>query len=127
MASTRKPVPEEIADGGDDGAFHRLTQELSAARRGPYQLTADIAIQPPTRRMMREVKKVPGDDEAQLAILLGATKDPETEEFVGGQYQAVEDLFADEDIRLWLAFQKDLVEHFFGKGATELPGGSSGS
>ncbi|MGW4371047.1 hypothetical protein ACWEKT_35940 [Nocardia takedensis] len=109
MAKPRK------TDGlGDEGRFHEIQQEIAARRRGPYRLTADISIQPMTRRQAKALRDTQDEDE-QLAILLG------------DQYEAVEDLFDDRPIDEWIAFQEDLYAHFFGEGALHLPGGSEGS
>ncbi|MEV0028820.1 hypothetical protein [Nocardia sp. NPDC050793] len=96
------------------GRFHELRQELAPRRRAPYRLTDDIAIPPVTRGQLLALRRTDNDDE-QMAIVLG------------GQYEAVEALFADRPLDEWLAFQKDLYAHLFGQGSSELPGGSSGS
>ncbi|MFR9750489.1 hypothetical protein ACL02S_05575 [Nocardia sp. 004] len=112
MASPRKsPAKTGISD---EGRFYEIQQELTAKRRGPYQLTSDIAIQPMTRRQAKALRETQ-DEEEQLAILLG------------DQHEAVEELFDDRPIDEWIAFQEDLYAHFFGQGSTELPGGSAGS
>ncbi|MEV6063870.1 hypothetical protein [Nocardia asteroides] len=109
-----KPSKTVIAGTSDEGRFYEIQQELAARRRGPYHLTAEISIQPMTRRQAKALRDT-GDEDEQLAILLG------------DQHQAVEDLFDDRPIDEWIAFQEDLYAHFFGEGATQLPGGSEGS
>ncbi|QIS16596.1 hypothetical protein [Nocardia arthritidis] len=96
------------------GRFFEIQQELSDRRRGPYQLTKDIVIQPMTRRQAIAMRDAEGDEE-QLKILLG------------GQYEAIAALYDDRPFDEWVAFQRDLYAHFYGAGAAELPGGSSGS
>jgi hypothetical protein len=113
MAAPRKSTVR-TATGGDEGRFYEIQRELAAKRRGPYHLTADIAIQPLTRRQARLLAET-DDEEQQLRILLGDA------------YDAVDDLFADRPIDEWVAFQNDLYAHFYGEGAMELPGGFEGS
>ncbi|KZM68126.1 hypothetical protein [Nocardia terpenica] len=96
------------------GRFYELQQELSATRRGPYQLTEAISIPPLTLAQSRAIRKANSDDE-QLKILLGE------------HFAAIIALYDDRPLDEWLAFQNDLYAHFFGQGARELPGGSSGS
>ncbi|MEU4648168.1 hypothetical protein [Nocardia fluminea] len=114
MAAPRKTSTATKVAGGDEGRFYEIQRELAAKRRGPYHLTADIAIQPLTRRQARMLAET-DDEEDQLRILLGEV------------YEAVDDLFADRPIDEWVAFQNDLYAHFYGEGAMELPGGSEGS
>ncbi|MFI5775980.1 hypothetical protein [Nocardia sp. NPDC051570] len=114
MATPRKNPSTDTSGLSDEGRFFEIQQELAAKRRGPYHLTADIAIQPLTRRQARRLRET-DDEEEQLAILLG------------DHYEAVEDLYADRPLDEWVAFQNDLYAHFYGEGAAELPGGSSGS
>ncbi|MBF6332374.1 hypothetical protein [Nocardia transvalensis] len=102
------------ARGSDEGRFFEIQAEVAARRRGPYVLTPDIVIQPITRgqaKAMREAR----DENEQLRILLGEHAD------------AVEALFDDRPLDEWVAFQRDLQQHFYGQGATEIPGGSQGS
>lgn len=114
MATQRTKTSTTNAGLGDEGRFFEIQQELSVKRRGPYHLTADIAIQPLTRKQARALRETNDEDE-QLAILLG------------DQYDAVENLYADRPLDEWVAFQNDLYAHFYGEGATALPGGSEGS
>lgn len=114
MATQRTKSSAASTGLSDEGRFFEIQQELSGKRRGPYQLTADIAIQPLTRKQARALRETDDEDE-QLAILLG------------DQYEAVEDLYADRPLDEWVAFQNDLYAHFYGEGAAALPGGSSGS
>ncbi|MFD3511130.1 hypothetical protein [Nocardia sp. NPDC058666] len=111
MATPRKST---IAGTSDEGRFYEIQQELAARRRGPYHLTAEISIQPMTRRQAKALRDT-NDEDAQLAILLG------------DQHDAVENLFDDRPIDEWIAFQEDLYAHFFGEGSAQLPGGSEGS
>ncbi|MFC4126437.1 hypothetical protein [Nocardia rhizosphaerae] len=116
MATQRK-TPATTATKprvSDEGRFYEIQQELAAKRRGPYHLTEDIVIQPMTRRQAKALRTTE-DEEEQLAVLLG------------DQFDAVEELFDDRPLDEWIAFQEDLYAHFFGAGATELPGGSEGS
>ncbi|MCU1644566.1 MAG: hypothetical protein JWN03_4841 [Nocardia sp.] len=114
MAAPRKTSTVAKTPGGDEGRFYEIQRELASKRRGPYHLTADVAIQPLTRRQARLLAEI-DDEEEQLRILLGDA------------YDAVDDLFADRPIDEWVAFQNDLYAHFYGEGAMELPGGSEGS
>jgi hypothetical protein len=108
-----KAVEKDLSEG-DEGAFYRIQQELEAKRKGPYVLTKDIVIPPITRGQAKQMRKAP-DEEAQLRILLGE------------HYDAVDKLYDDRPLDEWLQFQKDLPEHFYGKGVMGLPGGSQGS
>ena len=98
----------------DAGRFYELQQEVAPARRGPYHLTADIVLPMPTRRQVKKIRDTPSQDQ-QLEILLGE------------QLEAVEELFNDRPVDEWMAFQRDYLRHFFGQGATDVPGGSEGS
>lgn len=114
MAAPTENTDQRDQSSRDAGRFFEIQQELSSKRRGPYQLTADILIQPITRRQMRMLREEQ-DEDKQLAIVLGE------------HYEAVEELFADRPLDEWLTFQDDLNAFFFGEGAAELPGGSEGS
>jgi hypothetical protein len=96
------------------GRLYEIRAELEAKRKGPYVLTEDITLEPLTLGKAKKLSKVTGDDE-RLEILLGDKK------------EAVEALFEDRPFDEWFAFQKDLLEHLYGKGVLALPGGSQGS
>ncbi|WP_032380952.1 hypothetical protein [Rhodococcoides fascians] len=98
----------------DEGRFFEIREELDKKRRGPYVLTKDIVINPITRRQAREIRNAKNEDE-QLKIILG------------DNFDAVEALYDDLELDDWVEFQKDLQNHFYGNGATEVPGGSEGS
>ncbi|MFI6168847.1 hypothetical protein ACIBCN_18850 [Nocardia sp. NPDC051052] len=106
--------PTKKAGQSDEGRLWEIQQELAARRRGPYVLTADISIQPLTRRQAKAIRAATNEDD-QLRILLG------------DQHDAIEALFDDRPLDEWVMFQRDLQNHFYGDGASELPGGSVGS
>ena len=116
MAARKTTNPQEPQPDQDKpvGRFHALAQEAAASRRAPYQLTADIVVPAPTLAQIRATRATSNDD-THMEILLGA------------HHAAVLELYADRDFDEWLAFQKDLYEHFFGQGARDVPGGSQGS
>lgn len=102
------------ADAEPEGRFYALMQELAPARRRPYRLTADLVLPQPTAKQVRAFRAATTEDEQFKAL-------------AGDAYSAVMDLFDDQPYDVWRAFTKDYYEHYFGNGAQELPGGSSGS
>ncbi|WP_037162446.1 hypothetical protein [Rhodococcoides fascians] len=99
----------------DEGRLYEIREELDKKRRGPYILTSDIHIQPLTRGQARKLREARGDEDAQLKIILGE------------HFDAVNAIYDELPLDEWIEFNKDLNEHFYGRGATEVPGGSTGS
>lgn len=98
----------------ETGRLYEIRAELAAKRKGPYVLTEDISIAPPTFKKIKTLRTAKNDEE-RLAIILGDDRD------------AIEALFDDQPFDEWIEFQKDLMEHMYGKGVLALPGGSQGS
>jgi hypothetical protein len=107
-------TPKKTPGISDIGRLHEIQEQAAAESRGPYVLTEDIIIEPLTRRQARTMRAAKSEAE-QLEILLG------------GNREAIEELFDDRDLKEWIIFQKNLQAHFYGPGASELPGGSTGS
>ncbi len=98
-----------------EGNFYRLQQEAAQRRKEPYVLTEDITINVITRKQAKEMQKAGNNPEMQLRILLGE------------HFDAVDALYDDRPIDEWVAFQRDLLQHYYGTGAVDVPGGSQGS
>lgn len=96
------------------GRFYELRDQLPEQRKSAYQLTEDITVPVMTRRIAREFDAAETSED-KLKVLLG------------DQYDAIIELYDDRPIAEWRAFQEDLYEHLFGKGSSQLPGGSEGS
>lgn len=94
------------------GRFLELQQEVKVP--APIVLTDDLVITTPTKRQLEAFSTAETVDE-RLAALLG--KD----------FAKVVALFDDQPYQLWVKFQKDVQEHFFGAGASDVPGKSEGS
>ena len=107
-------MTKKTDDAVETGRLYEIRAELASKRKGPYVLTEDISIAPPTFKTIKKLRTAK-DDEQRLAIILGDDKD------------AIEALFDDRPFDEWLEFQKDLFEHLYGKGVLALPGGSQGS
>jgi hypothetical protein len=95
----------------DDKPVGRFADLLIEAAIEPYVLTADITIDPPTRRQMQQLSAATSEDEADRALF-------------GDQYDAVADLFGDKPFKLWNAFVVDFRRHMFGRGADDVEGKS---
>lgn len=98
----------------DVGRLHEIRAEMESKRRGPYVLTADITIPELTRGQAKRMRNAKTEDE-QMDILLGE------------QREAIEALYDDRPLTEWVAFQRDLQEHYYGAGVLGVPGGSQGS
>ncbi|NKZ84542.1 hypothetical protein GS982_20330 [Rhodococcus hoagii] len=105
---------KETKGMSDVGRLHEIRAELESKRRGPYVLTADIVIPEMTRGQAKKMRLAKNEDE-QLDIMLG------------DQREAIEALYDERPLTEWVAFQRDLQEHYYGAGVTGLPGGSQGS
>lgn len=113
MATARKATAVPIEDV-PEGRFYELQKELAPRRRTPYRLTRDIVIHPLTKRQAETIRDS-NDETEQLKTLLGEHHD------------AVNALYDARPLEEWVAFQRDLYDHFYGEGAAQLPGGSQGS
>ncbi|MGW5267262.1 hypothetical protein ACWEQ4_01295 [Rhodococcus sp. NPDC003994] len=98
----------------DEGRLYEIQAEVARTAKGPYVLTPDIVVQPLTRGQAKKMRTAE-NEEVRARILLGDA------------YDAADALFEDRDVREWVQFVKELQDHFYGKGATEVPGGSQGS
>lgn len=115
MPPRKKDTEPQAVEPVESGRFYELRDSVAGNRRGPYKLTENLVFPELTRRRLRECMAAPTVDE-QVKILLG-----------GDHEEAVEALYADRPIEEWAAFRKDLLAHYFGQGAEQLPGGSAGS
>ncbi len=107
MAPPRKNIARQ-----NIGRLYDLQREVEVPE--PYVLTSKITLHAPTRMQMIRMRDAETEDDADRA-------------FFGDHYDAVMELFQTQPAAIWTAFIKDVSDHFFGPGSTDVEGKSEES
>ncbi|WP_227979986.1 hypothetical protein [Nocardia spumae] len=86
---------------------------------GPYVLTPEIVIEPPTRGLLRAARAA--------AEIEGGTPEDYNKVFFGAQWDAINKLFDAQPEAVYDKFIADISTHFFGPGANDVEGKSQDS